>query len=431
MNVLGIDFNWPVWSRNSSGDNFYDVTSAGKWSQFNNNIGVAENHPILSPALLFVSKLFSQAQLNVVHNTSGKVKAEHYLAKLFRNPNFYQTLPDLLESLMFTQIANGVGVLYAKKIFGTQIMNAIHVLDYSKIHFPENIKSGYLKMDATFLNREVIYDKSGENIKIALRDLMFFYDLPNGAKKNPFEAASRLDGLKQTLLNTQDSLIAKNIILRTNGKEMLSGSKDGFPLSAEEKNAAEELFNDNYGLSAGRKRGLITKAKMSWQSMHIALRDLGLDESVKVDGNIIYTALHIPKDIISLEAKKTTYNNFKESMVSYIQNEMQATLNSFVAVFNKNIDPLHELKGTFEHLPIMQYILLERYTGISQQAGALDALRRAGIPDDIALEKCGFDKGIVLAPLTQTTAENGKKETTPKTSTPSEEESKIRKLIQA
>ena len=431
MNVLGIDFNWPVWSRNSSGDNFYDVTSAGKWSRFNNNIGIAENHPILSPALLFVSKLFSQAQLNVEHKTSGKVKAEHDLAKLFRNPNFYQTLPDLLESLMFTQIANGVGVLYAKKIFGTQIMNAIHVLDYSKIHFPENIKSGYLKMDATFLNREVIYDKSGENIKIALRDLMFFYDLPNGAKKNPFEAASRLDGLKQTLLNTQDSLIAKNIILRTNGKEMLSGSKDGFPLSAEEKNAAEELFNDNYGLSAGRKRGLITKAKMSWQSMHIALRDLGLDESVKVDGNIIYTALHIPKDIISLEAKKTTYNNFKESMVSYIQNEMQATLNSFVAVFNKNIDPLHELKGTFEHLPIMQYILLERYTGISQQATALDNLRRAGIPDDIALKMCGFDKGIALAPLTQTTTGNGKEETTPKTSTSSEEESKIRKLIQA
>jgi len=431
MNVLGIDFNWPVWSRNSSGDNFYDVTSAGKWSKFSSNIGMAENHPILSPALLFVSKLFSQAELNVVHKSSGKVKDSHSLAILLKNPNFYQTLPDLLESLMFTQIANGVGVLYAKKIFGTKIMSAIHVLDYSKIHFPENIKTGYLRADASFLNKTVVYDKNGENLTIMLKDLMFFYDLPNGARKNPFEAVSRLDGLRQTLLNTQDSLIAKNIILKTNGKEMLSGSKEGFPLSDEEKETAEGIFNGGYGLGVGRKRGLITKAKMSWQSMHIALRDLGLDESVKVDGNIVYTALHIPKDIISLEAKKTTYNNFKESMVSYIQNEMQATLNSFVAVFNKNMDSLHKLDGTFEHLPIMQYILLERYTGITQQAGALDSLRRAGIPDNIALEMCGFDKSIVLAPLTQTTTGNGEEETKPKTSTTAEEESKIRKLIQA
>ena len=431
MNVLGIDFNWPVWSRNSSGDNFYDITSADKWSKFGSNIGLAEDHPILTPALLFVSKLFSQAELKVIHKSSGKEKETHDLSRLFVNPNFYQTLPDLLESLMFTQIANGVGVLYAKKIFGTNMMNAIHVLDYSKIHFPDNIKSGYLSGNVSFLEKTVVYDQNGENLTIKLKDLMFFYDLPNGAKKNPFQATSRISGLRQTLLNTQDSLIAKNIILKTNGKEMLSGTKDGFPLTPDEKRDAESMFNGGYGLSNSRKRGLITKAKVSWTSMHIALRDLGLDESVKVDGNIIYTALHIPKDIISLEAKKTTYNNFKESMVSYIQNEMQATLNSFVAVFNKNIDPLHRLEGTFEHLPIMQYILLERYTGISQQAGALDALRRAGIPDDVALEKCGFDKNIVLNPLTQTNNSDGQGQTNTQTSTAAEEESKIRKLIQA
>ena len=431
MNVLGIDFNWPVWSRNSSGDNFYDITSADKWSKFGSNIGLAEDHPILTPALLFVSKLFSQAELKVIHKSSGKEKETHDLSRLFVNPNFYQTLPDLLESLMFTQIANGVGVLYAKKIFGTNMMNAIHVLDYSKIHFPDNIKSGYLSGNVSFLEKTVVYDQNGENLTIKLKDLMFFYDLPNGAKKNPFQATSRISGLRQTLLNTQDSLIAKNIILKTNGKEMLSGTKDGFPLTPDEKRDAESMFNGGYGLSNSRKRGLITKAKVSWTSMHIALRDLGLDESVKVDGNIIYTALHIPKDIISLEAKKTTYNNFKESMVSYIQNEMQATLNSFVAVFNKNIDPLHRLEGTFEHLPIMQYILLERYTGISQQAGALDALRRAGIPDDVALEKCGFDKNIVLNPLTQTNNSDGQGQTNTQTSTTAEEESKIRKLIQA
>lgn len=416
MNVLGLDLTWPVWSRNKSGDNFYDLTSYSKWSTFNTKLGVAQNHPILTPALLFVSKLFSHAQLQVVNVNTGKARPTHPMMTLFSNPNFYQTLPDLLECLLFTQIANGIGVIYTKKAFGSDTINSLYVLNFDLIEFPAAVEKMYMKNSTAakaILKEKVKYDKNGQNLDIELGDLLFFYDMPNGIGKNPFKAVSRIDGLKQTLLNTQDSLIAKNIILKSNGKEMLSGSKDGFPLDPDEKKAAEDLFNGSYGTGVGRKRGLITKANVTWKSLHIALRDLGLDESVKVDGNLIYTALHIPKDILSLEAKKTTYNNFKESMVSYIQNEMQATLNSFTAVFNKIIDPNHKLEGTYEHLPIMQYILLERYKGVKEQATALSALRNAGVPDKLALEYCGFPADTVLAPLiVDKPEEDGKDEET-------------------
>ena len=144
---------------------------------------------------------------------------------------------------------------------------------------------------------------------------------------------------------------------------------------AKEKEDAEKLFFTNYGLGTNRKRGLITKAELKWQSLHIALRDLGLDESVKVDGNLIYTAMHIPKDILSLEAKKTTYNNFKESMVSYIQNEQQPSVDAFSAVFQELLkDKNLKLVGSYEHLPIMQFILLERYEGLTLKGEALSAL---------------------------------------------------------
>lgn len=436
MSLLGLDIKWPVWTRNKNGENFYDLTAYKDWSSFNSKLAIAQDHPILTPALLFVSKLFSQARFNVELTSSGKKMNNNELLKLLRNPNFYQTLPDLLESLMFTQLANGIGVLYTKKSFGTNTINALYVLDYEKLEFPDEIKKGYmLNRTATekFKNMVIKYDKNGEDLDIKLGDLLFFYDLPNGVDKNPFKAASRLDGLKQTLLNTNDSLIAKNIILKTNGKEMLSGNKEGFPLDPDEKAEAEKLFNVNYGLSNTRKRGLITKANVTWKSLHIALRDLGLDESVKVDGNLIYTALHIPKDILSLEAKKTTYNNFKESMVSYIQNEMQATLDSFVAVFNKIGDDRFTLTGTYEHMPIMQYILLERYKGVEQQATALMTLRKAGVPDEVAIELCGFEPGMTLNPVTETS--NGESKPKPKTANPktsrlSEEEIKIRELLE-
>ena len=97
---------------------------------------------------------------------------------------------------------------------------------------------------------------------------------------------------------------------------MSTGGTDSFPLAGDDKKKAESFLQNNYGVGFDRSRGFVTKANINYTTMHIALRDLGLDESVKVDGNLIYTGLHVPKDILSLEAKKTTYNNFKESMIS-------------------------------------------------------------------------------------------------------------------
>ena len=390
----------PMWERNINGDTFSNIEAFEKWSTVNSNSEIAQNHPILTPALLFVSKLFSQAEFSVKNKRSGKTSTNHWLLKLLENPNAYQTKLDFFETLMFGMMSNGAGVIYKKRIIGFDEPQALYVLNYSKIKFPADMKYKYSSVkdiDEHFKNETVKYNDQGEEREFLIKDLIFFYDLPNGLNKNPFEVKSRLDGLKQTLINTQDSLIAKNIILKSNGKELLTLNKDSMQLSPEEKIEAEKLINVNYGLGKTRKRGLITKADLSWKSLHIALRDLGLDESTKVDGNIVFTALHIPKDILSLEAKKTTYNNFKESMVSYIQNEMQSSLKAVVSTFQKEMGAdNYELQGNYDHLPVMQYIMIQRYEVLSKRAKALNDLLRTGIPQEMALEMTGFESTLEL-----------------------------------
>lgn len=405
MKFLGLEINFPTFTRNKKGDYFYDITSHNEWTKSTANLHIAQNHPIFTPALLFVSKLFSQAQFTVEFTSSGKEAKNATILELLNNPNQFMTLPDLLETLEFTKRANGVGVLYAKKNVLRNEVNSLYVLDYNLIEWPEDIKKGKFinaSQHKKYLKRKVVYDKNNENFTIKLEDLLFFYDLPNGMDKNPYKTESIVDGLKQTLINTKDSLIAKNIILKSNGKELFTTAKGStFPLNKDEKDLIENNYNNNYGVSFTRKRGIVTSAEVTHKSLHIALRDLGLDESVKVDGNMIYTALHIPKDILSLEAKKTTYNNFKESMVSYIQNEMQTTLDSFCAVINKAFGDKYKIKGTYEHLPIMQFILIERYKGVWERGNALFMLRKSGLPDAISLEMVGLDPTIQLGELTQ------------------------------
>tara|TARA_R110002020_G_scaffold453632_2_gene668628 strand:- start:1483 stop:2775 length:1293 start_codon:yes stop_codon:yes gene_type:complete len=397
-----------TWTRDYSGTNLYIRNSKNHlFYDYNNlsNLDISQNHPILTPAMLFVSKLFSQAKFKVVNKDTGKEKKNHWLTKLLNKPNPYQTQNDFLESLQFIQIAQGKAVGYLKRPVGfdrSKDIESVYILDSDKIKWPDDYKSPLLTYQSDSIkNQEVIYDEDGENLTINIKDLLFFYDLPNCLSENFYETKSRIDGLRQTLINTHDSLIAKNIILKTNGKEILStGSNDSFPLAGDDKIAAEELLQNRYGLGWNRKRGIVTKANVTYQSMHIALRDLGLDESVKVDGNIIYTALHIPKDIISLEAKKTTYNNFKESMVSYVQNEMQANLNAFIEVFQPLLGEENvELTGSYEHLPIMQFILKERWEAQKVRAEALHSFLSAGMPSVDALDLLGLDKNIILGEL--------------------------------
>jgi len=394
---------WPTWTRNKVGENFYDLTSAAEFTVGKSNMEMAQCHPILTPAILFMSKLFSQAEFTAERVSTGKLISTHPAIKLLQRPNPYQTQQDFLETLSFMMIGDGVAIVWAKRIIGFDEPEALYVLQRSLIEWPEEIKNGSSWRDTRgrLLDKYIIYDRNGENERIRIKDLLFFYDLPNHMQKNPFDVKSRLDGLKQTLINTNDSLIAKNIILKSNGKELITGKKEGFVLEPDEKKRIEAMFQSKYGLGFNRKRGIITQADLTWKSLHIALRDLGLDESVKVDGNLIYTALHIPKDILSLEAKKTTYNNFKESMVSYIQNEMQSTLNSVISVLQTLYPDNARIKGTYEHMPIMQFILIERYDGVKKRAEALNALLRTGVPEDVALEMCGFERGLKLNPLMQ------------------------------
>lgn len=401
-----------------SGNSISDLQGLFSSSSFS-NLEIAQSHPILTPAILFVSKLYSQVQFEIINKRTGKKVTKHPLLDLLKRPNMYQTGIDFQESLMFMMIASGKAVVYKKKTIGFKSdsdTECLYLLNPELLKFPDGFNTKMLGRsnieDSAINNMIVKYDENGENLDIRIGDLLFFYDLPNMLNKNFYETKSRIDGLKQTLINTNDSLTAKNIILKTNGKELLSGGSGAHahPLTPAEKDEMQKRWNLGYGLSRLRSRVFITKASVDYKSLHIALRDLGLDESVKVDGNIIYTALHIPKDILSLEAKKTTYNNFKESMVSYIQNEMQSSADAVAKVLQLMIsEPNLEVRGSYDHLPVMQFYLMQRYEALSKKAQALEDLLNVGIPQENALEECGYDRNLKLNPR-QPISNNGQQQ---------------------
>ena len=434
MKLFGksLDWNFPIWTRDREGTNFYDITSAQDWFKNNSNLGIAQSHALLTPALLFVSKLFSQAEFKLVRKSSGEEVTSHPILSLLKRPNYTQTLSDFLESLMFSEIANGTGVIYTKKVFGTDNIQGLYVLDYSLIEFPDSLKKGKFKNKASWdkaLKVTVKYDRNGEDLDIKLSDLLFLYDLPNSLGDNLFEAKSRIDGLKQTLINTVDSTIAKNIIIRSNGKELITGESSGFPLSPDEKEKVEQTFNNNYGLSWSRKRGIVTKANIKWQSLATIMRDLGHDESTRTDSTVIFAALHLPSDVYSITGAKSTYKNANASMISYVQNELMPTLASFIETISKIVPDNLELQGSYDHLPVMLPSITVKYQNVSLQMKALNDARMTGIPDDVALEMVGLPKRTKLNPVMPLSGGNGLAEQ-PEEPSNDGEETKLISLVQ-
>jgi len=414
-----------LFERDVNGAYWYTTNSSAAWQDHEkDNLLLAQNHPLLTPGLLFIANLFAQGRFTVINSNTQKPVKNHWVIQLLKNPNYFQTQIDLLESMQFVKLARGYVVLYSKKGISADKTDSLFVLDPELISYPEDFISpfSFRSRDEEILNQSVVYDKHGDSIKIQLKDLIYLFDLPSGFSQckmvksrsgtkisNKLVSPSRIDGIKQTCYNTQDSLIAKNIVLKTNGKEMLSAKSGGFPLQGKEQREAETFVNQGYGLGWNRNRTLLTKSSLDWKSMHIAVRDLGLDESIKVDGNIIFTALMIPKDIMSIEAKKTTYNNFKESMTSFIQNEMVSMMNDFTSSINKYLlqDGL-ELVGNYDHLPVMGFVDSEKYGAVKMRAEALMALRQVGVPDDIALDLLGLESSMRLGELVQSQGQGDK-----------------------
>jgi len=406
---MGLDItNWfrrnrsdLIYERTLDENNWYFIEDDMRWSVDESNLQYSLRHPILTPALLFLSNLFAQVRFSVVDKKTQEVIEGHPLTKLLADPNFYQSRIDFLESAQFLKIAQGRVGIWKKRIIGFEEIDQLYLLRADLITFPEGYQTKHIfdKQRDELGKQTITYDKDNLNIKIPLKDIVWLFDLPNVSnKKNFFENESRITGLHQVLKNVLDTELAKNIIIKTNGKEMISGDSatGGFPFGGDEQKNAKQIFNDQLGLGFGRSRLWMTKAKVTHKNLTVAMRDLGHDESVKVDGNIIYTALHIPKDILSLEAKKTTYNNFKESLTSFIQNDMQAQANDFAEAFIGELEEGEELIPSFQHLPVMQFIEIEKYTAIQGRAKALDDLINAGVPQKEALELCGFPKNMKL-----------------------------------
>lgn len=398
LNRIYSNFRNVYHERNLNGQNTYiEKVQDCSWGSNENLLKITQTNPIVNATMLYISRLFASGKFSVV-DSNGNVKEGHYLSELIKNPNPYQTSENFLEEYIWFLRTFGYDYIFPK---GPDGMNpsALYNLKASLIEYPSNFKTGFVFGDEK-INAPFIYDRDNQNLTLNAGDVVKYFDIPNGiCSENMLISTSRLMAISKPIETVDIAYNAKSIAIRSNGKELYTikqNSAHAQPFTEEEKQEIQVRLNSNYGLNLGRSRALITGQDLEHKSLHIALNELGLDESIIKDAEKIVIGLGIPIDVIKYDPKKSTFDNQKQAEIKFIQNTIQVEADSFANgltdMFLK--DTGLRLVASYDHLPVMQDQIHKKFEVTSMQAQAAKDLIDIGVDTEDAFNEVELDVEI-------------------------------------
>ena len=149
-------------------------------------------------------------------------------------------------------------------------------------------------------------------------------------------------------------------------------------------------------MGAGRSRAIIGN-NLSWESLHINLKDLGLQDSIAANGTIVANALKVPSEIYEflVNGSNKTFENQAQARVAFVQQVVQPLADNIANSINSYIGYEETpLVGSFAHLPEMQIIEDMKSDKVLKLSQAIRNLVQAGFTLEQAndyLETNGID----------------------------------------
>ena len=341
-----------VYERDKQGNHWNMVQNAKTdWSDLSNRMEVVRKHPILLPIFDLYTTYINRVRFTVDESQ------DHPLIQKLNNPNQYQSRQDFFKQFIWFYLGFGYVYQYVKKPSGFNDIERANIynLRTDLLEYDKNFKTPIGAKLNDFKRTQFTYDPKDENLSLTFKDVIRYHDLPT--LKDYARSNSRLDSHKEAISNIQKAFDAKNIIIGSNGREMYSNSSSGnvqaLPISPEEKHNIETKLT-RYGLGRGKRRSIVVNTDVVWKSLHIPLKELGLDDSVIKDATILLNCNGVPPELISYADRMPKYENREMAEVGFIQRQMQPiaddVANSIGGYFGV------EVKASYDHLPIMQRV---------------------------------------------------------------------------
>lgn len=312
--------------------------------------------PALKTVIDRRASMFSNMEILIVDKEGNRVE-DPELQKLLNNPNCEQSQNDFLNEYQTQLCVYGNEFIYGNR--------ASSLLKYPVALW--NVSARYVKPYMT----GKVFDQVDNNGIISkyeyTMETSFRSFLPNEILftkikdlDNPIVGKSPIFNLKFPLSNTKAAYEYRNVIMTEKGAiGILSNeTKDAMgsvPLTPEEKSTVEKQYGNEYGISEGQRKVILTNAALKWQPMTYETSKLMLFEEVDANKRDIIDAYGLNQNIFS-SMQGVTYENFKNGMVMSYQDTIQPAADSFVQSLGKflKLPEGIQLKASYEHLSILK-----------------------------------------------------------------------------
>ena len=208
-----------------------------------------------------------------------------------------------------------------------------------------------------------INNQKGTKINILPTEVIHVRDLTAPVTTNNeelFNGQSRLFPLKWPIWNIHAAMEGRNVMMTqrgaigiiTNDTEDIAGS---IPIEPSEKKNIEDNFG-SYGLTQAQSQVIITSAKLKWQPMAFATKDLMLHEETAESTIMIADAFDVPPDLLGAGKDDRTYENVTAAEKGLYQNaiipESQPFAESFTNWFFRGLALKFAI--AFDHLEVFK-----------------------------------------------------------------------------
>ena len=215
--------------RDRNGTFTYSFLDQSGFTNSDKYLELSLSNPVLLAIIALRSKIYSQMKISHI-GVNGKPIENSPIIQLLKQPNYFQSQEDFLFQQMWFLSAAGTNLTY--KVNALSQTKSIYNLIPSEINLNDTHKvKSFISTKAelkAYEDRKIIYTLDGQQMNIAIKDLIPTYDLANGLTCNSLMSSpSRLKGISKTIQNIEENLLSKNVNLKMSQKYLMASQGDG------------------------------------------------------------------------------------------------------------------------------------------------------------------------------------------------------------
>jgi hypothetical protein len=375
------------------------LTDSDSFSSGYDELELALSNPALFSTLDYRASLFSQGLFFVEDLEGNDLGGDPILDRL-SNPNYAESKEDFLYKVNFFK---GTGNCLVRNISrGKDNTNIDNVISFEAL-VPNQINYKDINKDKTFLfaksdikkikEETIEYNENGESTKIALSELMFFYDIANGlTSESRFMSPSRIKALIPTLRNIEQAQSSKNINLKMSAKHIISSSiQAGSMREGLGEKEQREIENKTF-----HKDLIASNSDLNVNSLANNMKQLMYDDGIASDFLKVLTAYGFDGEVLKYFSNSaSTHENKTAGTINAIQGVIQNQADDFCNTLNNQFGYYEQGKKLvmkFDHFPAMQTLKAKKMEMLSRKIEIAKGLVDLGLTNEQALKQTGLNE---------------------------------------